>query len=238
MGAVRVPLGVCRIWFSGVFLFHCGDFCEYGFCVDPKISIHENCCNITGNLPCWFYFTQPTNMSCHNLKTTTKPPKNFKALLGLGLNFCPTPRYTTYDLKDALTRFKHNLYNHYLYHRNKKGKKDEWDPRYHIRGSSTPETYKVHREIRARFALFKKRLQKLFLKKRVRSNLLQHQTRLLQFLIKQHDLLICSSDKNLGPCIIERRRYVDIAFADHLDNKDNYQPLTKNEAMIRDLRKN
>jgi hypothetical protein len=168
-------------------------------------------------------------MSCHDLTSTIKPPKNFKALLGLGLNFCPTPRYTTYDLKKTLERLQNNLYNHYLYHRESE-KEKKFDPRYHIVSTNFPDWWRVHLEIRARYVLFKTKLKSIFKKRRARSNLLRHQTDLLRFLIKQDQLIICSTDKNLGPCIIERERYVNIAFDDHLSNEDNYKQLTESEA--------
>ena len=48
--------------------------------------------------------------------------------------------------------------------------------------------------------------------------------------MKQLDLIICSSDKNLAPCTIERKCHVQIAFDDHLGNKNNCQQLAKAEA--------
>ena len=49
-------------------------------------------------------------------------------------------------------------------------------------------------------------------------------------LLQQSSHIICSSDKNLGPCIIERKKYISHAFDDHLSNKNNYRQLNKEQA--------
>jgi hypothetical protein len=49
-------------------------------------------------------------MACHDLTDNTPPPPTFRTLLGLGLNFCPTPATTTCKIQEALDRFRRDLY--------------------------------------------------------------------------------------------------------------------------------
>ena len=50
-------------------------------------------------------------MALHDLTSpTTIVPDNLDALVGLGLKFCPIPRYTPNDATDTLARFKKDLY--------------------------------------------------------------------------------------------------------------------------------
>ena len=39
----------------------------------------------------WFYFWQPTNLAFYDLTIGKVAPKALKSLLGIGVNFCPTP---------------------------------------------------------------------------------------------------------------------------------------------------
>ena len=176
-------------------------------------------------------------MSCHDLtETTTKTKLNFRSLLGLGLNFCPKPRFTTSNIRQNLQRFQRNLYNQYLFHTeiSKEAVDDEpFDRRYHLPSDHTIPNSQVSVDIRSRFGLFNKSLTTLFKKRRARPNLIRHQRKILRYLTQQEDFIICSSDKNLGPCIIERRKYVERAFSDHLGNNANYELLTEREAVAK-----
>jgi len=41
---------------------------------------------------------------------------------------------------------------------------------------------------------------------------------------------VCRTDKNLGPAIMERNRYLRMAFVQHLQDKDTYNGLTQKRA--------
>ena len=60
----------------------------------------------------------------------------------------------------------------------------------------------------------------------------QHVT--LKDLRENKNFIIVSSGKNLGPCIIERDRYINLALKNHLLDKKTYKRLTKEEAMQRE----
>ena len=49
--------------------------------------------------------------------------------------------------------------------------------------------------------------------------------------LKDHDVyIVVQGDKNLGPCILERRLYIYRAFSEHLGNDRNYRQISKEGA--------
>jgi len=54
-----------------------------------------------------------------------------------------------------------------------------------------------------------------------------HQRNCLHSLWNDPNLMVIWTDKNLGPALIERKRYINLAFKDHLGNHNVYQQLTK-----------
>jgi len=85
-------------------------------------------------------------------------------------------------------------------------------------------------ELQARIDSFATALHTAFRKKRSPSNLLPHQRHCLDLLSKCPDLVVIKTDKNLGPAIIERNRYLRFAFKEHLLDKDTYNGITKARA--------
>lgn len=81
---------------SGIKKIHQKIESTYGFIADPSLSISHNKTLYLSRMPTWFYFVRPSHTSFHNLRTnkTSAVPYNIISLLGLGLKFCQTPRYT------------------------------------------------------------------------------------------------------------------------------------------------
>eukprot|EP00978_Attheya_sp_CCMP212_P028190 scaffold96603_cov44-Attheya_sp.AAC.1 len=64
-----------------------------------------------------------------------------------------------------------------------------------------------------------------------RFNLTTYQNTVLKELKADQPFFIWQADKNLGPCIIERRRYIKRCFSDHLThNETTYKQLSKIDA--------
>jgi hypothetical protein len=86
-----------------------------GFVSDLNEPVWHNKLSYLANMPIWYYFSCPINLAYHNLRSiktsTTTLSTNIKSLLGLGLKFCPTPRYTssTTDVASTLTRHLRDL---------------------------------------------------------------------------------------------------------------------------------
>jgi hypothetical protein len=66
--------------------------------------------------------------------------------------------------------------------------------------------------------------------RRRRSNLTPQQHRLIRVLKADRRFIVCLSDKNLGPAILERDIYIRRAYQDHLGNANTYRALTPMEA--------
>ena len=93
-----------------------------------------------------------------------------------------------------------------------------------------PEAEQVPNELRIRLAAFASNVWKNFKPKPYRSNLNHIQAAALQELRNNDDLIVFSTDKNLGPAIIERDEYVRRVLTDHLLHKETYRRLTEQEA--------
>jgi hypothetical protein len=158
------------------------------------------------------------------------PPKNFQSLLGLGLKYCPTPFKTTgpEQFKKTSDRFRKHIHTQMLF----AGASNDWKPKqlFIPKDDWDPDINELPREFRARVNLFLKKLGTLFQQKRAPSNLTLHQERLLDTLQKSDDFIVLPSDKNLGPCIIERSRYIQAAL-DHLSDDATYKRLEPQDAL-------
>jgi hypothetical protein len=86
----------------------------YGFVADPSQSIRQNTSIILATMPAWLYLNRPTNLALHNLINELILP-TVRSLLGLGLNFIPSPRYFRGSETINLQRFRRDclLYCHF-----------------------------------------------------------------------------------------------------------------------------
>jgi hypothetical protein len=202
---------------------------KYGYVADPSKTALHNAAVMIATMPIWYYFCRPTNQSCHNLCTHTLPPRNYRALLGLGLKCIPKPRYTnSKQIWHFLDRFKRDMYiKIFLAHTSTE------IPRLYIRSEWIPPIRMVNFNLQERANNFTNLLANKFTKKLTRSNMLPHQRRILAEFrtVKQH--IVMNADKNLGPCVIERDQYIKRALNDHLLDTDTYKQLTSSQASHR-----
>jgi hypothetical protein len=200
---------------------------QYGYVADLTKTTNHNAAIMMATTPFWYYCTKPTNSSCHNLCTTTPPPANFRALLGLSLKFIPKPRYTNANNIIPWTdRFRQDIYTKiFMAHCDNKV------PRLYIRNNDwAPPIRMVNYNLQLRVNNFIKRIFTLYKRKRTRSNMLPHQRRLLDQLRKSKTHVVINADKNLGPCIIERENYIKRALDEHLLDDGTYKQLTATQA--------
>jgi hypothetical protein len=190
-------------------------------------------------MPPWYYFVRPTHLSFHDCTTTLPPPKNLRSLLGLGLKFIPTPRFTNYwsrlsdpdDDARTMPRFRRDFsLKHYFTCDPSETPDDDYNPRMYIPSNWTPPPWSYSHDSRHRTFSFDHHIQAAFRKRRGKPNLLPHQRRALTFLQNSDDFLIVACDKNLGPAIIEKTRYIQLAYLDHLNNHRTYQYLSPTDA--------
>jgi hypothetical protein len=201
----------------------------FGFSADPLLSSHENARIAIGNMTCQHFFTRPSNMTSHDLCRTLHPPLNWKSLLGLGLNFIPTTPHSSTNLDKVEARFRDDLYKRCEF----AGEDNEaYDPAMYARSNRKLRYTKIPPALTQRINNFFKELRTLYKKrkKKQRSNLLPHQQHCFNTLKQSEKLLVWKTDKNLGPCISERRRYVTLCKRDHFRDTDTYKQLTQQEA--------
>jgi hypothetical protein len=107
-------------------------------------------------------------------------------------------------------------------------KSEEYNPRMYI-PSKKRIPNNVPRDLDARLLRFKCRMNCAFgTAPRIRPNLLHHQRYGLELLHNQKYFLVVHCDKNLGPAIIERDAYLQLALSDHLQDTDTYKYLGPN----------
>jgi hypothetical protein len=70
-------------------------------------------------------------------------------------------------------------------------------------------------------------VKRLFQIKRSPPNLILHQQQVLNSLHKSSTLLVICTNKNLGPAVSNREKYIQHAFTDHLSDQCTYHPLSQ-----------
>ena len=196
----------------------------YGIVADPEKLHSYNLAFFLNRQSAFLLLSRPRNLACHNLCTYLQPPKNHHSLLGLGLNFCPKPKNTTglVDFQPVADRFCRDLYTQMVF----AGSPDDYNPKQlFIRTDWEPDRNTVPVEFRARVAYFLKQLKASFVRRRVTSNLTPYQQKLLADLRRSKEFIVLPSDKNLGPCILEREEYV-VRVLEHLADDTTYRQLS------------
>jgi hypothetical protein len=144
---------------------------KFGFVADPTKTPLHNAANMLSTMPYWYYSTRPINSSCHNLCQHIPPPTNYKSLLGLGLNYIPTPRYTNCNnMTNFLERFRQDIYiKMFMAHQS------TTMPRLYQRSDLAPPIHLINYNLQERTNNFIQQTQHLFQRRRCKSNLLPHQ---------------------------------------------------------------
>ena len=205
----------------------------YGFIADTNKSTLHNASDVLAQMPEWYYFDKPQQLAFHDLTTHISPPKNLSALLGLGLKFCPTPRYTTTPstLLPTLQRFQRDIFCKTFYAGKEFDQDEEFNKSFYIKSNYSPKEWMIAPTITKRLKSFSKAASSIFYKRHCRNNMLWHQRKALQYLQTNNDLIIVTCDKNLGPAVIEKATYIKRAYSDHLNDKTSYQQLDPTNAV-------
>jgi hypothetical protein len=175
------------------------------------------------------YYTRPGNMAFHNLCTTATPPPGTAALLGLGLKFCIEPPRPYQNLDNSMRRFRRDMRLHCAFKLDevtiKDDPKEDYIPRLYIPSKwhppLAPDTFEFL------FDSFDKQITEARRSLPVtrRYNLTPSQRHVLGELKKRPDLIVLPTDKNLGPCVIERSVYIAQVLQEHLLQTLNYEQL-------------
>ena len=82
----------------------------YGFLPDERRSSKQNALIILTTMEKWFYFCRPTNLAFHDITIGKVTPKALQSLLGLRVNFFPTPLFPTLSINKIMERFEKDLH--------------------------------------------------------------------------------------------------------------------------------
>lgn len=164
------------------------------------------------------------NLAFHDLTPAdVLLPPALKRLLGLNLNYCPTPpALSPQDMLDQLPRFVRSLRLRHMF----RGA-DQWsqqDPRRRSIYVANPSYQPPPCD-----PMIEATLDKIADKLRVtswqpakRRNLTAGQRELLKVLQFRPDLQVVLTDKNLGPAVLTRTQYIDLCL-DHLLDSATYE---------------
>ena len=184
-----------------------------------------------GNMPRWYYYSRATNMALHDVTLpSTTIPQNLEMVIGLGLKFCPTPRYTTRDPTTSLDRFRKDLFTKTYFAGRPLVRSEPYLPKMRVESKWEPKEWDLPESIIDRFVKFANGARLLFKKRRRRTNnLLPHQKLALKNIANRTDVLIVNADKNGGPAIIDTSDYIARAFNSHLSTS-TYKELSEDDA--------
>jgi hypothetical protein len=137
------------------------------------------------------------------------------------LDFCPKPKETTNNIEKGLAKFIRSAYLKHCYGPDKPDN-EFYVPWTYVPSHWTPKDYQLNQDFVCRISLFANELRALHKRRWASSNLLRIQRNHLKTLRQSPNFAVGNADKNPGPCIIEIARYKDLAFANHLNNRETY----------------
>ena len=148
---------------------------QFGFASDPTLSIRHNASITLAKMPTWYYFSRPSNMAFHDFTKRHKPQKNVGSLLGLGLQFIPTP-----SLTNSWSRLKKSSYDrlfrcvHLRFHfagEPPSGGTTTYDPKIYVHSTWTPPHWTIPPiALEERLSRFSTALNKLFKTRKGKTN--------------------------------------------------------------------
>lgn len=176
----------------------------------------------------------PRHFSFHDLRSNkNKPIPALRSLLGLGLNFCLHPSQQTRIDETGLEIMKKDFCTRLMF----AGKEED--------AKEAPDLYIKNKDwdppdapipCMQRLSNFEMELRRIFATRRHKKaptpQLLAHQLDALNWLKEHPEIVVLHTDKNLGPAIMDRERYLDLAWRDHLSDRLTYQKLNFEEAKI------
>jgi hypothetical protein len=188
-------------------------------------------------MPTFDYWNRPTKLAFHDLTSQLTPPPNLRSLLGLGLKFIPTPFQTTpfshLSKEGSGTAYlERSLRIRCFFCAEGPIKTStDYNAKLHVPSQWMPPDEYFPKILPARLRQFSISLRRLFKPRRTIPNLTRHHRHALEYLRTQTDFVVAHCDKNLGPAIIERDRYIALAFRDHLSDATTYLRLLPDEAV-------
>ena len=184
-------------------------------------------------MPLTRYIPPITNMGFHNLCTHTQPPLGTKQLLGYNLKFCIQKPLPTPDIETTVRRLRASVRTSFAVADFSSGSdaSSDYNPKLYIK-SDTWDPPAAPLLVEDALHMLREQLTQASVANRnSRQYNLSHSDRqLLQKLRSSRDFIIVSTDKNLGPAIMNRDFYKLRALKDHLLDNSSYKRLSPTEA--------
>ena len=184
-------------------------------------------------------------MAFHDLTTTIARPAYLRSLLGNCLKFIPTPPKNI-----PWEEYEHRILPRL--HRDVKVKafmakpadenndnnssdtpSEPYNPRMYIPTRWEPKPFMNPPDLCPRLAAFDAAIKSIVTVRNGKSNLYPHQRKALRELRQDKSVLVVQCDKNLGPALIERDKYIQMIIRDHLSDEDTYKRLHPLQAHAR-----
>jgi hypothetical protein len=196
----------------------------FGFCGDYTISLGENAEKLLACMPNWLYLSRPNNLAYHNLcYSYTSLPPGVRSVLGIGLNFIPQCSNIRSEVAVDLQRLSTDVRRAFFFAGKGKQLTDKGSLTIRSEWQVPPSERNANLEMRLhKFTSATLQAIKQYQQTKARKNLLTIQQAALQSLLHRRDLIVCPTDKNLGPAILERQQYVQRVFYDHLFDNTTY----------------
>jgi hypothetical protein len=165
----------------------------------------------------------------HNLCTELTPPENTIELLGLNLKFCIEKSTPPDQTEKAIKELTKSCRTHWLF--TEEEDENDYNPKIYLK-SKTFDPDPAHEYIEKRIDDLYTEIKTLIKNKKQNpsTNLTAEEHNKLKELREDLRFIIFMTDKNLGPCIMERINYIKKALSEHLENKNSYERLTTQQA--------
>jgi hypothetical protein len=203
----------------------------YGFVVDSEKPVWKNIPNALKAINVTTYLQTPTNLLCHNLCKKLQPPTGFDQLLGLGLNYCIKECHPKPNIKHTIEKLTRSIrLQVWINEEGPPGNDNDYIPTLYIPSPWKPPP--ASNEIENNLQLFTSRVKNLIRNNTTtkKSNLTKLQYTCLKKIKNNKRFIVCLSDKNLGPVIMERASYFKHCLEDHLYCRTTYRQLTEEKA--------
>ena len=171
------------------------------------------------------------NMACHNLLQINQLPVGTNTLLGLNLNYCIKSSTTTKTTAKTFERMTEDVRRIYAFSQSPPDDAD-YIPTLYIKSDYRfkPASIEIEKALfNFRTAIKSEQLQ-LNKRRKPTRNLSFGKWNLIQKFRWNDDYIIVPGDKNLGPCILDRKIYINKGCLEHLGNETNYQSISKERA--------
>ena len=213
---------------------------EFGFIASTTIPVWENAKITLSKMQCKEYYRHCNELAYHNLcSDNSNPPNNIGKLLGLGLKFCIQERRPPGDSIDhGIARLQRDVRLKYFFAEEDEFTKDDddqFDGKLYIKSKWQPPPANKNVEDRV-LALHKSitnEREKIKQGTKPSTNITPEVEQIIRDVTKNKNFIVLLTDKNLGPAIMERTKYLKLILEEHLLDNQTYQQLTENETFTR-----